>query len=37
MCSVIYLSVISGIEQEVYESARIDGATKWQQAAYYAP
>lgn len=32
--SVIYLSVISGIEQEVYESARIDGATKWQQVKH---
>ncbi|MCF0261721.1 MAG: sugar ABC transporter permease [Sphaerochaetaceae bacterium] len=32
--SVIYLSVISGIEQEIYESARIDGATKWQQVWY---
>ena len=32
--SVIYLSVISGIEQEVYESARIDGATKWQQVRH---
>jgi putative aldouronate transport system permease protein len=29
--SVVYLSVISGIDQEIYESARIDGATKWQQ------
>lgn len=32
--SVIYLSVISGIEQDVYESARIDGASKWQQVGY---
>lgn len=29
--SVVYLSVISGIDQKIYESARIDGATKWQQ------
>lgn len=29
--SVVYLSVISSIDQEIYESARIDGATKWQQ------
>lgn len=29
--SVIYLSVISGIEQDIYESAKIDGASKWQQ------
>lgn len=26
--SVIYLSVITGIDQSIYESARIDGATK---------
>lgn len=32
--SVIYLSVISGIEQDIYESARIDGASKWQQVFY---
>lgn len=32
--SVIYLSVITGIEQDIYESARIDGATKWQQVRY---
>ena len=32
--SVIYLSVISGIEQEIYESARIDGASKWQQVMH---
>lgn len=32
--SVIYLSVISGIEPELYESARIDGAGKWQQVRY---
>lgn len=32
--SVVYLSVISGIDQEIYESARIDGATKWQQISY---
>ena len=32
--SVVYLSVISGIDQEIYESARIDGATKWQQISH---
>lgn len=32
--SVVYLSVISSIDQEVYESARMDGATKWQQIRY---
>ena len=29
--SVVYLSVISGIDQGIFESARIDGASKWQQ------
>lgn len=28
---VVYLSSISGIDAELYEAARIDGATKWQQ------
>lgn len=32
--SVIYLSVISSIETDYYEAARIDGATKWQQIRY---
>ena len=32
--SVVYLSVISSIDQEIYESSRIDGATKWQQIRY---
>lgn len=32
--SIIYLSVISGIETDYYEAARIDGATKWQQIRY---
>lgn len=32
--SVVYLSVISGIDQEIYESARIDGASKWQQISH---
>ena len=32
--SVVYLSVISGIDQGLYESARIDGATKWQQIRF---
>ncbi len=29
--SVVYLSVMSSFDQEIYESAMIDGATKWQQ------
>lgn len=28
---IIYLSSIVGIDKELYEAARIDGATKWQQ------
>ncbi len=32
--SVVYLSVISGIDQGIFESARIDGASKWQQIAH---
>ena len=31
---VVYLSSISGIDQEMYEAALIDGATKWQQSKY---
>ena len=29
---VVYLAAIAGIDQSLYESAVIDGATKWQQA-----
>lgn len=29
--SVVYLASITGIDQELYEAAVIDGATKWQQ------
>ncbi len=32
--SIIYLSTLSGINPEYYESARIDGGTKWQQIRY---
>lgn len=32
--SVVYLSVISGIDQEIFESARIDGASKFQQISH---
>jgi putative aldouronate transport system permease protein len=32
--TVLYLAVISGISQEYYEAAIIDGATKFQQALY---
>ncbi len=29
--SVLYMSVLAGIDQEMYEAARIDGANKWRQ------
>ena len=32
--TVLYLAVISGISQDYYEAAVIDGATKFQQAIY---
>lgn len=28
---IVYLSTIMGIDKSIYESARLDGATKWQQ------
>ena len=28
--SVLYMSVLAGIDQELYEAAKIDGANKWQ-------
>lgn len=31
---VVYLASITGIDQELYEAACIDGATKWQQTKY---
>ena len=32
--SIIYLAALSGIDQELYEAARIDGANKWQQVLH---
>ena len=32
--SILYLSVITGIDQELYEAAAIDGATSWQKTRY---
>lgn len=29
--SIVYLAAITGFDQEIYESAAIDGASKWQQ------
>lgn len=31
---IIYLSTIMGIDRSIYESARIDGASKWKQIQY---
>lgn len=31
---VVYLATISGIDESLYEAARIDGASKWQQLGY---
>lgn len=31
---VVYLATIAGIDQEMYEAALIDGASKWQQTKY---
>ncbi|MBU3805170.1 MAG: ABC transporter permease subunit [Candidatus Cellulosilyticum pullistercoris] len=32
--SIIYLAAISGIDTEMYESAKIDGASRWKQLIY---
>jgi putative aldouronate transport system permease protein len=32
--SIIYLAALSGIDQEQYEAARIDGANRWQQTIH---
>lgn len=32
--SILYMSVLSGIDQEQYEAAQIDGAGKWKQIKY---
>ena len=32
--SIIYMASIGGIDKSLYESARIDGATKWEQIKY---
>ena len=32
--SVLYMSVLAGIDMSLYEAAEIDGATKWQQIRY---
>ncbi|MCR5754214.1 MAG: ABC transporter permease subunit [Acetatifactor sp.] len=32
--SILYLSALAGIDQEIFESAMLDGATKWQQIRY---
>lgn len=32
--SIIYLSALSGIDQELYEAARIDGTGRWKQTLH---
>ena len=32
--AIIYLSAITGLDSEVFESAELDGATRWQQIRY---
>ncbi len=32
--SILYLSALAGMDQEVFEAATLDGATKWQQIRY---
>ncbi len=32
--SIIYISAIAGVDQELYEAARIDGANRWKQMLY---
>jgi putative aldouronate transport system permease protein len=32
--SIIYISALSSIDQELYEAARIDGANKWKQVLH---
>lgn len=32
--SIIYLAALSGIDQELYEAAKIDGANKWRQVLH---
>lgn len=32
--SIIYLAALSGVDQELYEAARIDGAGRWKQTLH---
>ena len=32
--AIIYLAAVSGIEQDMYEAADLDGATRWQKIKY---
>lgn len=32
--TIIYLAALAGIDQEIYEAARVDGASKWQQVIH---
>lgn len=32
--SIVYLAALAGIDQEMYEAARVDGATRWKRMIY---
>ena len=32
--SIIYLAALTGVDQQLYEAAKIDGANKWQQTIH---
>lgn len=32
--AIIYLSALAGVDQEIYEAAKIDGANRWKQTLY---
>ena len=32
--AIIYLSALSGIDQELYDAAKVDGANRWQQCLH---
>ena len=32
--SIVYLAALSGVDQQLYESAMVDGATKWKRICY---
>ena len=32
--SIVYLAALTGVDQQLYEAAKIDGANKWQQTVH---